>query len=127
MSNEQLVRDMGQVADGLVYYVHHRHEPGCHALLEALDTQQLHALAVALADKVPPPSARPDDGIVDEVAVDRFIDGERVSLTSTERDAVVPAMLNRGHTLTQAAAALRVSYSTARQIRDRLQREEVAA
>lgn len=54
----------------------------------------------------------PDDGIVDDVAVRRFAEGNRVLLTRAELRAVAALMRRRGHTITATARQCRVSGTT---------------
>lgn len=123
MSTDELLQEAAQVADGLVYYVHTRHEPGCHALLDTLNLQQLHALAVVLAERVPPPAARPDDGIVDDVVVERAMRGERVSLTRTEQDEAARRMFASGAKVSEVATSLGMSGTKASNMHKRFWKE----
>jgi hypothetical protein len=61
--------------------------------IEDLDQQQLLALAVVLAARCPQPLIRPNDGHVDDIAVERACAGEKVPLNRLERLAAVAVLL----------------------------------
>ena len=82
-------------------------------LLEPLDIINLRALAVVLAAQVPRPRTRPDDGVVDEVAVRRAAAGEhRGPLTRAERIAAVRLMHQQGARRDLISRRLGVSWAT---------------
>lgn len=82
-------------------------------LLEPLDIISLRALAVVLASLVPRPGTRPDDGVVDEVAVRRAAAGEhRGPLTRAERIAAVRLMHQQGVRRDLISRRLGVSWAT---------------
>jgi hypothetical protein len=78
-------------------------------LIGGLNTQQLMVLAVVLAADGPAPASRPDDGLVDEVAVRRVLDGQSVPLSPLEQSVAAKEMKRRGWARGQVMAALRVS------------------
>lgn len=77
-------------------------------LIEPLNRQELLALCVVLADMVPLPLSRPDDGVFDEVAVRRAMDGDPVPLTTVERAAACRLMALRGDALGTIARTFRM-------------------
>lgn len=77
-------------------------------LLDPLNRQELLALCVVLADLVPMPLSRPDDGVFDEVAVQRAMDGDPVPLTTQERAAACRQMALRGDAVGHIARAFRM-------------------
>jgi len=82
-------------------------------LLEPLDIINLRALAVVLAAQVPRPNTRPDDGVIDEVAVRRAAAGEhRGPLTRAERIAAVRLMHQQGARRDLISRRLGVSWAT---------------
>lgn len=115
-------------APWLAWAVHTRDAALVAELLEPLDRQGLYALAVALASQVPRPRTRPDDGVVDEVAVERAADlFERVGpLTRAERAAAVRLMSARGIPNKHIMSRLGVSGSTLVRIRGSQEREGAA-
>lgn len=52
--------------------------------------------------------------LVDDVAVERAIQGEDVRLNSAEKRVALHQLLDRGHTLAEAARRLRLNYTYAR-------------
>lgn len=78
-------------------------------LIGDLDRQRLMVLAVVLAADGPAPSSRPDDGLVDEVAVSRVLDGQPVPLSPLEQSVAAKEMRRRGWQRRDILAALRVS------------------
>lgn len=96
------------VAPHLAVAVHKRNAARIADLLTPLDHQELLALAVVLANQI----------VIDDVAVERAADGERIGLTWAERAAAVELLVRRGHTLTEITRRLRLSGTTARQLVD---------
>lgn len=97
--DELAQRMAGIDAPWLAWAVHARDAALVAELLEPLTRQELYALAVALASQVPRPLTRPDDGEVDEVAVDRAADLANPRpgpLTRAERHAAIRLMVVRG-------------------------------
>jgi len=96
---EQLAERMAAIdAPWLAWAVHTRDAGLVSELLEPLSRQELYALAVALASQVPRPRTRPDDGEVDEVAVERAADLSNPSpgpLTRAERAEAIRLMVSR--------------------------------
>lgn len=100
-------------APWLAWAVQVEASPGMVAeLLEPLDRQSLYALAVALASQVPRPRSRPDDGVVDEVAVERAAAGHVGPLTPAEREAAVRLMFVRRVPMAEIQRRLRLSGKT---------------
>jgi hypothetical protein len=90
-----------------------QHDAGMVAdLIADLDKQQLLALAVVLAADGPEPVSRPDDGLIDEVAVARAVSGERVALSPPEQVRAARVMQRRGVTWDEMQRVLRVSRCT---------------
>lgn len=100
------------IAHRLRWAVHKSNAAEVAALIEPLDGQQLRTLAVVLASQASRPRSRPDDGEVDEVAIDRAIDGQHVELTPAEKRAAVQLMRSRGYSRNDTAVALRMSSDT---------------
>ncbi|MBA9003686.1 hypothetical protein [Thermomonospora cellulosilytica] len=102
----------GYTAPWLAWAVYQRDPALVAELLEPLDVQSLRALAVVLASQIPRPRTRPDDGVVDEIAVRRAADGDVGPLTRAERAAAVRLMHRRGASWTEIETTLRVSGAT---------------
>jgi transposase-like protein len=68
-----------------------------------------------------------DDGIVDEIAVERATKGDRVRLTRRERAEVVQRLLGRGATVTDVARTLGLSGTRARELVTEALGEQVAS
>lgn len=81
-------------------------------LIETLDMQELRTLVVVLAAQASRPRSRPDDGVVDEIAIARALTGERVQLTHAERIAAVKILRLRGHSKADIARCLHMSVDT---------------
>lgn len=96
----------------LAWAVHQRDAALVAELLEPMDRQQLLALIVVLGSRVPYPRTRPDDGIVDEVAVRRAADGEVGPLTRAERVEAIRLMRRRGFSFPAIEERLHVSTAT---------------
>lgn len=117
-AREVLAQQMARTtAQHLAFAVQQR-DPGLiEALLLPLSVQELWALAVVLADQAPPARSRPEDGIHDEVSVQRAAGGERVALTRAERDAAIRVMSRRrGAGRGRVAAHFGVGEDTVRQV-----------
>ena len=100
----------------LTYAVHTRDARMVHDLLIGLDHQELFGLAVVLASRCPKPLMRPDDGVIDEVAVARACAGEPVPLSGPERVAAAHMLAGKGVPVTSIGRLLRVSDMTARRL-----------
>jgi hypothetical protein len=112
-------------APWLTWAVHTR-DPGLVAeLLDSLTHQDLLALAVTLASQVPQPRTRPDDGVVDEVAVMRAAEGHVGPLTRAERAAAIRLMVKRGVPEKRIERGLHVSFRTIQRVL--AQSEQVAS
>lgn len=99
----------GSVAPHLATAVHDGDAAKVAELLRPLDRQQLLALAVVLASRVPQPRTRPDDGHVDEIAVRRAINGEAIALTRAEREEAVRVMAASGAAVNTIGRRLHMS------------------
>lgn len=95
-------------APHLVFAVDQRDTALVASLLTGLNWQQLAALCVVLAEQVPLPLSRPDDGIFDEIAVERAVAGDPVPLTTQERAAACRLMALRGDALGAIARTFRM-------------------
>jgi hypothetical protein len=103
-----------RLAPWLRFAVHQGDADLIEDLIGGLDRQQLLALAVVLAADGEAAS-RPDDGLVDEVAIQRVTGGEFVPLSPREQVVAAKLLKRRGRTWDEMTALLRVS-------RDRLAR-----
>jgi DNA-binding NarL/FixJ family response regulator len=63
---------------------------------------------------------RPDDGVIDEIAIARACRGEFLPLTHAELRLAVLDLANRGATITRIARTLHISGTTARHIYDQV-------
>ena len=110
----------------LTYAVHTRDARMVRDLLTGLDRQGLYGLAVVLASRCAKPLMRPDDGVIDEVAVARACAGEPVPLSGPERVAAAHKLADRGVSVTSIGRLLRVSDTTARRLLDLTAEQDVA-
>lgn len=85
-------------------------------ILRGLDGQGLAALCIVLASEHPAPLTRPDDGIVDGVAVERFVSGQIVPLSKPEKTLAAHRLAALGVNPLQTARRLMVSDDTARRM-----------
>lgn len=102
----------------LTYAVHEHDAAAVGDILTGLSVQELYALAVVLASRVPQPRTRPNDGVIDEVAVQRAVSGEPGPLTRDERAEAVRAMAARGAGVSAIATRLRMSSTSVHKILD---------
>ena len=96
----------------LTYAVHTRDAAMVRDLLTGLDRQELYGLAVVLAARVAKPLMRPDDGVIDEIAIARACAGEPVPLSGPERVAAAHTLVGKGVPVTSIGRLLRVSDMT---------------
>ncbi|MFC6883471.1 hypothetical protein [Actinomadura yumaensis] len=95
---ERIARRLNaRTADPLIFAVQHRAADTVSKLITDLTEQEKNALLVVLADRCPLPRERPDDGLIDEVAVQRFLDGDPVPLSGPELGAAIRALKQQGH------------------------------
>jgi DNA-binding NarL/FixJ family response regulator len=99
-------------APWLAFAVHQRDADQIAELLQPLGVQELRALAVVLASQLPRPRTRPDDGVIDEVAVQRAAAGEEMSLSKPEKAAAAQLMASRGLNQSEIARRLHTSHTT---------------
>jgi hypothetical protein len=74
-----------------------------------LPRHELIVLVAVLAERWPAARSRPDDGVVDEVAVTRAIGGEPVPMSRSEREFAVKLMADRGANVTTISERLHLS------------------
>lgn len=108
----------------LTYAVHMGDADTVANLLVGLDPQELMALAVVLASRCPRPLMRPDDGVVDEIAVARACAGEHVPLTSEERIEAARVLAVQDIGPTEVARRLNVATTTAERLLKRVATEQ---
>lgn len=111
------------VAPRLALAVHVRDRQQVADLLTDLTRTELYALAIVLADRVGNPRVRPDDGVVDEVAIRRAMAGEDIPLTPTERAHAVRQMAAAGQNPSTIATRLHMS---GRRVKEILSETEAA-
>jgi hypothetical protein len=104
------------VAPNLTYAVHLEDDQTIAELLLPLEWQEMAALAVVLAKRCARPLMRPDDGIVDEVAVARACQGEPIALTGPERLEAGRLLAAQGIGPTKAAELLNVAKTVAERL-----------
>lgn len=114
-------------APRLAIAVHTRNAHQTRELLTTLNQQELIALAVVLAQRWPNPYSRPDDGVIDEIAVRRVADGELLPLTHDERVAVTRILTARGHGTSEVSRRLKVNGVTAKNLITEAQNQQEAA
>ncbi|MET8140016.1 hypothetical protein ABZU32_06875 [Sphaerisporangium sp. NPDC005288] len=102
--------------------MHDRQAVAIERLLTPLSVLELRALAVVLASLRRPQRTLPEDGIVDEIAVELAARGERVMLTKAERQAAAAQIVAWGHGPSEVAARLHVSGRTARTLYEHARR-----
>jgi DNA-binding NarL/FixJ family response regulator len=97
LDREALAQQMASTtAQHLTFAVQQRDPAMVEQLLLPLSRQELITLAVVLADQAPAARSRPEDGLIDDIAVERAAKGERVPLTKAERDRAIRRMDRRG-------------------------------
>lgn len=99
-------------AQHLAFAVRQRDRDLIEQLLLPLSRQELWTLAVVQADQAAPPLSRPEDGLIDDIAVERAAKGERLPLTKFERDQAIRKMARRGAARHVIAEHFRVSTKT---------------
>lgn len=104
------------VAPHLTHAVHLEDAERIADLLIPLDWQELVALAVVLAKQNPRPLMRPNDGVVDDIAVERACNGEPIPLNGPERIAAGRILAAQGIGPTEAAQLLHVAKTTAERL-----------
>lgn len=104
------------IAPRLAFAVSNKDAPAVADLLEDLNGIQLRALAVVLASQIPQPRTRPNDGVVDEVAIARMAAGEEEPLSRPERAELVRLLASQGVTWTEIARRLHMSTTSVRKI-----------
>lgn len=104
------------IAPWVTYAVHTRDQKMVADLLTSLTIRELWALVVVLADRCPRPLMRPDDGVIDEIAVARAAAGEPVPLTGAERVEAARLLIEHGHGPAKIAQRLHVAGTTARRL-----------
>jgi hypothetical protein len=104
------------VAPHLTHAVHREDDHAIADLLMPLDWQELVALAVVLAKRCPQPLMRPDDGIIDEIAVARACTGEPIVLTGPERLAAGRILAAQDIGPTEAAQRLHIAKTVAERL-----------
>lgn len=115
LDREALAQQMATTtAQHLAFAVQQRDPTMVEQLLLPLSRQELITLAVVLADQAPPARSRPEDGLIDDIAVERAAKGERIPLTKAERDRAIRRMARRGVTYQVMAAHFGVSTKTVR-------------
>lgn len=107
------------IAPVLAFAVHRNDAAAVGQILTSLGTQELYALAVVLAAQVPQPRTRPNDGVIDEVAVQRAVSDEPGPLTRDERAEAVRVMAKRGATVSTIATHLHMNAVSVQKILDR--------
>lgn len=115
------------VAPHLAHAVHLEDAERIEELLLPLDWQELVALAVVLAARNPLPTVRPDDGVVDDVAVKRACKGEPIPLTTAERLAAGRILAAEGVGPTEAARLLHIAKTTAERLLNKARAEQTDA
>lgn len=107
------VNPMLELAEDVTCLVHAGRPRSAGVLLAELDPAALHELVLALAATRRPQWVREGDG-VDEVLVERAINGAPVRLTMPERTAAAQAIIRRGGSTTELAKLLHLNGAAAR-------------
>lgn len=119
---DALADRMRPVADALTRRVHNHSPKAVEALLGPLTLVEVRALAVVLAALRRPSRLLPEDGIVDDIAVERAIAGEQIPLTHRERTAVAAYITAHGGGPGEIAKRLGVSGTTAKSLYEHARR-----
>jgi hypothetical protein len=110
---ERLAQTLDEgTADHLVFAVHQQDPEMVADLIGGLTEQERTALLVVLAARCPTPRTRPDDGLIDDIAVERAAAGELLPLTPAERAAVIRRMAARHQSVRAIARHLHMASST---------------
>lgn len=104
------------VAPELAAAVARRDRQAVDRIIKGLSAQETYGLLVVQADRTPRPALRPEDGEIDDVAIQRAADGYPVLLTRTERVLAVHYMHRRGLGHTPIMQRLRLSGTTVKTI-----------
>ncbi|WP_157254833.1 hypothetical protein [Nonomuraea typhae] len=123
---EELIARMAPPADALTWFVHTYQPAAVHRLLAGLNVLELRALAVVLAKLRRPRWSLPEDGIVDELAVEIAARGEQVALTKTERRRAAERIVAAGHSAAELGTRLHLSGSTALALYEEIQAAQQA-
>ena len=112
------------VVPWLTYAVHRGDAAMVRDVLTGLDRQELYGLAVVLASRCRYPLVRPDDGVVDEIAVERACEGEPMPLTSAERLAAARLLLAQGIGPKEGGKRLGLDHTTVWELYERIRTRE---
>lgn len=107
------------IVPSLAFAVHQGDAAAIGHILTGLTVQELYALAVVLAAQVPQPRTRPNDGVIDEVAVHRAATEQPGPLTRAERAEAVRLMARRGASVGAIAVHLHMNAVSVQKILDR--------
>jgi hypothetical protein len=124
LDRDALVEAMRPVADALTRHVHDHQAAAVERLLTPLGVIELRALAVVLASLRKPKRTLPEDGIVDEIAVELAARGEPVMLTKTERHAAAGQIVAWGHGPAVVAARLHLNGTEAKTLYEHARRHQ---
>ncbi|GAA2092426.1 helix-turn-helix domain-containing protein [Actinomadura alba] len=113
-------------APWLAFAVHQGDADLIAELLAHLDGIQLRTLAVVLASQIPRPRTRPDDGVVDEVAIARVAAGDDAPLSKAERAAAARLMADQGATQSQISRRLHMSGTSVQQVLNQMEESNAA-
>jgi|GEM_PF-4849365 len=111
-----------KIADRLVNAYRRDDHAAARRMLLALGERELRELALVLAAQVSDlgdEECRSEDGIVDEVAIERAIEGAPIALTPTERAIAVHRMRANGASISAIAKRLHVKPGIVREILSR--------
>src|SRR3954468_11573099 len=121
---DALAHRMRPIPDALTRHVHNHSPAAVEALLGPLTLTEVRALAVVLAALRRPSRLLPEDGIVDDIAVERAIAGEKIPLTHRERAAVAAHITAHGGGPGEIGKRLGVSGTTAKSLYEHARRPQ---
>jgi hypothetical protein len=111
----------------ITWAVHNRDSEVIADRLVPMTRQELMAMVIVLASRCRYPMVRPDDGIVDDIAIERACKGEPMPLTSAERLEAARLLLAQGIGPTEGAERLGLDHTTVWEMYERIRTREADA
>ncbi|MFI6603743.1 hypothetical protein ACIBHX_46570 [Nonomuraea sp. NPDC050536] len=110
---DAMAERMVPLADAVTWFVHGYQPDAVKGLLGDLTGIELRVLVVVLATLRRPRWTLPEDGIIDDIAVELAARGKPAALTKTERRLAAERIIAAGHGPVELAERLHLSGATA--------------